>query len=416
MLNDKYKVLINNFSYLVLIEVINKFLPFLVIPYIISVLGLEKYGVIAFSLAIIMYFKILTNYSFDLTATKFISQYREEKIKISKYYWNIIFTKLILVSISFSLLLLAIHSFEQLYLEKEILIYTFIMVIGEAMLPLWFFRGIEKMKYIAYLSVTTKVIYTISIFLLIKEENDYTLVALLSSLSHLIVGFFSLFYVYKRFHISFFMPSINQIKNLLYEGKDIFISNITVSMYTTTNSVLLGFLGGYTAVGIYTIAETIYGAFLQVIYTYNTVTYPYLSRFIHEKKKFILEAQKFLLYYILILMLSSLLIYLCSDFMINLVFGMGHEKSIEVLYILSLVILISPIGGFLTHYLILKSRYKIVRRITLHTMIVNFILVYPLIITYQEKGIAYLMLIVSIFMAFQNIKYTKELFFTKAKL
>ena len=409
----KYKKLISNFSYLMLIEVINKILPILVVPYIVNILGIEKYGILVFSLAIIMYFKILTAYSFDLTATKFISQHRDDKKKISRYYWSIIFTKFILLFISFILLLCVIFLFEKLNLEKEILLFTFLMIVGEVMTPLWFFRGIEEMKYVAYLSVITKTIYTLSIFFLIHEENDYVYVALLNSISHLIVGILSLLYIYKKFNISFFLPNINEIKNILNEGKDIFFSNISVSMYTVTNNILLGFLVGYSAVGIYSIAGTIYGAFLNIIYTYNTVVYPYLSKYLKEKKVFILQTRKLLFFYILILTFSSIFLFFSSNFIIELLFGAGNEKTIEVLQTLALVLIISPLGGYLTHYLALKSEYKVIRKITFRTMIVNFIFVYPMITLYEANGVAYLMIIVALFQVSQNIKYNKELFIIK---
>ena len=45
---EKYKKMVSNFSYLAIINVANKFLPLLVIPYIIRTIGVEKYGVIVF--------------------------------------------------------------------------------------------------------------------------------------------------------------------------------------------------------------------------------------------------------------------------------------------------------------------------------------------------------------------------------
>lgn len=414
--NQKYKILISNFSYLLLIELVNKFLPLLVVPYIIGILGLEKYGIIAFSLAIIMYFKILTAYSFDLTATKFISEHRKNKKIISEYYWNVIFTKIFLLFISFVILLSSIYTFEKLFLEKEVIFFTFLMLIGEVMTPLWFFRGIEEMKYVAYLNLMIKLLYTISIFIFIHQSNDYFLIPLLSSISYIFVGIVTLLYIHNKFKISFVFPKKATMKNLLIEGKDIFFSNMSVSLYSTTNSVLLGFLAGFTAVGIYAIAEAIYGAFLQLINTYNTVVYPHLAKYLHNKIQFIHQARKLFLLYIGILIGSSILIYLLSDFIITLLFGEGHKTSIEILQILTLVLILTPIGGYLTHYLALKSEYKKIRKITFLTMLVNFIFVYPLLITYEAKGMAYLMLLLSIFQVLLNITYNQELFKTSSRL
>jgi len=408
--NSKYKKLTSNFSYLVIIEAINKILPLLVVPYIVNILGIEKYGILAFSLAIIMYFKILTTYSFDLTATKYISQYREDKDKISQYYWTVLFTKFFLLLISFSILIISLTLFETLNQERVVLLFTFLMVIGEVMTPLWFFRGIEEMKYVAYLSVITKILYTASIFLIIKNENDYPIVALLSSLSHIIVGVIALYYIYRKFNITFYRPKLKEILYLIEEGKDIFLSKLSVSLYSTTNNILLGFLAGYTAVGIYSIANTIYGAFLQLVYVYNTVVYPYLAKYLKDKQEFLIQAKKLLALYIILLIISSILLYSSSEFIIELLFGKNNKETIEVLNIMALALIITPIGGYLTHFLALKSEYKTIRKITFYTMIINFIFVYPMIITYEEKGIVYLMIIVSLSQILLHLKYNQELF------
>ena len=98
-----------------------------------------------------------------------------------------------------------------------------------------------------------------------------------------------------------------------------------------------------------------------------------------------------------------------------MLYGEGHESSIIILKILALALLLEPLGGFFTAYLSLKSKYKTIRNITFKTMLINLVMVVPMILIYQEKGIAYLFLIISVVQVYLNIKNSFELIQYKEK-
>lgn len=407
--NDQYNKMVSNFSFLAIISIANKFLPLLVIPYIVRTIGVEKYGVIMFAQAIMMYFQITTKYSFELTATKFISFNRDNIDKISYYFWNVLATQLLLFLIASVVFLAIFFSFDRFYIEKEVFLFSFLLVFTTIWAPMWFFQGIEEMKFIAIFNIIARVIYTVGIFVFIQEESDYIWIPLINSLSFLIVGMYAIHFIKRKYNIRFNKPSFVQMKILLKEGKHIFLSNMSVIFYTTTNTVLLGLLTNYTTVGIYSLAETIFGAYSQIIKIYSTVIYPHLARYADNVSKLYTQARKFLKLYIGILFFASVFLFFISEFTIELLFGEGHEKSVYVLQILAISLLLEPLGGFLTPYLAIKSKYKVISKITFLTMLVNFILVFPMIYFYEERGLAYLFLILSVVQVYLNLKHNPEL-------
>lgn len=409
LLNEQYNKMMSNFSFLAIISIANKFLPLLVIPYIVRTIGVEKYGVIMFAQAVMMYFQITTKYSFELTATKFISFNREDIEKISDYFWNVIGTQILLFLVTLLVFLAIFFSFERFYVEKEVFLFSFLMVFTTIWAPMWFFQGIEEMKYIAIFNIIARVVYTVGIFIFIQDESDYIWVPLINSLSFLIVGIYVINFVRTKYKVSFRQPSFVQIKILLKEGSHIFFSNMSVIFYTSTNTVLLGLLTNYTAVGIYSLAETIFGAYSQIIKIYSTVIYPHLARYADNVSKLYSQARKFLKLYIVILFLASVFLLLISGITIELLFGEGHEKSIFILQILAISLLLEPLGGFFTPYLAIKSQYKVISKITFLTMIVNFILVLPMIYFYEERGLAYMFFILSVVQVYLNVKHNTEL-------
>src|SRR5690606_19313003 len=93
------KTLLENFISLSALQLIGMFLPLITLPYILRVIGFEKYGIIVFASSLIAYFTGLTDFSFQITAVRDVAVFKNSQKKL-----NIIYSKVITVKAIFLLL------------------------------------------------------------------------------------------------------------------------------------------------------------------------------------------------------------------------------------------------------------------------------------------------------------------------
>lgn len=221
--NKELKNVRNNFLSLSVLQVLNMFLPLLILPFLVRKLGLENFGLLIFSQAFIIYFTLIVDYGFNISATREISTHKNDKDYISKVFFSVFFIKFFLLLFSIVLVTIVIFSFE-LFRQNYILHYiSFSLIIGQILFPVWYFQGVENMKMIAILNVVIKAIYTIMIFVFISSSDDLLYVASFNSLSFILVGIIAFYMAYKN--LKFITFDYNYIKSFFKESSIIFISN-----------------------------------------------------------------------------------------------------------------------------------------------------------------------------------------------
>lgn len=65
--SEDNKRLLSNYFSLAILQGVNYILPLLTLPYLVRVLGIKDYGLLAFSGVTVAYFGVLTDYGFNPT-------------------------------------------------------------------------------------------------------------------------------------------------------------------------------------------------------------------------------------------------------------------------------------------------------------------------------------------------------------
>ena len=99
---------------------------------------------------------------------------------------------------------------ERFRVDFTTYILAFGIVLGNAFFPIWFFQGMEQMKYITYLNLISKITFTILVFLLVNSEKDYNIFIILNVLVAFINGILGILLIYFKYKIKIMIPTIYQ--------------------------------------------------------------------------------------------------------------------------------------------------------------------------------------------------------------
>lgn len=406
----EFKGLMSNFSFLFLINIANYIFPLLTIPYLVRVLGIEKFGLLSFATSIIAYFMILSDYGFNLSATKEISIFRNDKDKINEIFSSVIILKVIIMLIGFIILLPIIFLTPKFNAYWYIFIFSYGNVLGQLLFPVWFFQGLEKMKIISILNFISKCIFTVAIFVFIKKESDFFLVPIFSSMGFIAIGVVSLLIVFFKYKVSFIPQNINNLYRYLKDGWSLFISNISVTLYTTTTITFLGFYTNNSIVGYYSVADKIISVIRSVIFPISQVLFPYLCNLSQKTPQKVLDINKKLaIYGGVVMLVGSIAIYFFASNIMFLIFHKKDLQSIEVLKILAIIPFLTFLHTvFALFTMIVFGKNKEYRQIIVSAAILNLVLCSITIPLFGFIGAAIASVIVETYLLFRYVFYTEN--------
>ncbi len=402
--------LIGNIMSLFTLQGANYILPLITLPYLVRVLGPERLGLIAFSQAFIQYFVVITDYGFNLSATRDISKNKNKKDIINEITSAVIIIKSSLCIIGIIAILLITTYIKNFHNNQTLYMVVYITVIGSTAFPLWLFQGLQRMKQITILTIIARIITTASIFIFIKDKNDYIYAAFIQSSTMMIAAIPAWFLILKENNHAIIIPKFEAIREQLKYGWHIFISTSAINIYTNSNIFVLGLTTSPDLVAYYSVANKIIGAILGLFQPIVTGLYPHVSTLTTQSKSLARSfTKKISPFFLLFGATLSVITYLFSPVIINIVAGNQYYSSIDILKFLSplpLLIAIGLIYGALT--MLPFGMEKPFSRITIIGAIIDISSIYPLTHYYAANGAAIANVLTEIFISIAMIIYVSK--------
>ena len=365
---------------LTLVQLINLVLPLLALPYLARVLGADSLGKVVFAMAISQILLILSDFGFNLSAAKDVAVYRNDNNKLFEIWGTVTIIKIILSSVIVFILYLSGLFFERIGNDLILYLLACTAVIGNIIYPQWLFQGLEQLKYVSFIQILSRILLFIMLLLCVKNETDIYWAVFLQSAGGLLAGFILIPKLLKIFKFSEKKISEKDffIKQLKYSWI-IFIPNIFGNLYLSCNTFFLGLMLPPSLVANYYIAEKLIRASISLCSPISNAFFPNQVRMFHEDKANALASTMKIIYILLALFFTgSFIIFVLSDFIVNLLFGYEFKEAGYLLKLFSpLPILVMLAIIFANLIMIPAGLEKAFSKIIMYSSVVNvFIFVF----------------------------------------
>lgn len=269
--------LLRNFASLASAQTAERLVSLIGAIYVRRVLAVTAIGQISWTAAFISYFALIVSPGFQTVAKRDVAR---DPQKASEYASLLLSMQLLLVAAAYAL----VFAFGRSDIRgSQISILLLLQGLSLFITPLdmsWILYARERMGPLSILSCLCAAVQTACLFLFVRHPNDVYRYVLLPLPFRLLVAAFAVYYASARGllnlrHVRF---SLRGSGPFLRASLPIGLSMATVLLYYNFDNVLLGFLRGDRAVGIYSTAYS-----LMLIPTFlNTATFnayfPQLAR------------------------------------------------------------------------------------------------------------------------------------------
>lgn len=245
-------------------QIINLLAPFLVGFYVIPIFGMAKWGVVGVVTSLYILIGILVEFGANLVGVKELSANRLKQNYVKKYIGlNYTFRQYCCVIVTAVLVLVFI-----LFKANASYFFGLTWMLAWYYNPLWIYQAKEDFKTINFITIATKVLYVVAVFLFIKKPQHYIYLVGLLGLCNAV--FYAFFYYKTAKTFSNFKKVLLFVKH----NKAIVLSNFSITAYTQAPIFIIDAVLGNTASGIYKVIDLFLTAYRSYLGVFFNVTFP----------------------------------------------------------------------------------------------------------------------------------------------
>lgn len=413
------KKLFSNTMFLYILTFSTQLLNFLTIPYLTRILGPQIYGKVGLALAYMSYVQLFLDFGFTLSVTQLISLKRDNKEFVNKIVTSatlikIIFSTLLLLIVMLVLKIIKINTLDLIFYILYLLAY-----IVNAILPDFYYRGIEEMGTITIRTVLIKIIFTIFIFIFVNSSENYIYIPLSLLIGNLVAVIYTFLEMKYKRNWKTTRLTLKEEINLVKSSIPFFLSRISATIYQAFNTILIGWMYPLNNImGYYSSTEKIVSLTKVGTAPIADSLYPYML-----KNKNYKLLKKILLIITPNIYLGGIIVFIYAENFCIFLFGKEYSEAANILrclipcacaifpsYILAFPTL-SPIG--LTKYANFSNIFGMILQIVFFLILIIFksLNIYTICIATSITET-----MVLLFRLIILIKYKKRIYLSKENL
>lgn len=349
--------------------------PLITFPYISRVLQTENVGKINFSNSVVSYFSLIASLGVTTYAVRECSKYREDKDKLGETASQILSINIWSTLIAYFALIVTLLLARPLDNYRKLIIIQSSTILFTTLGADWLNTAMEDFKFIAIRTMGMQVVSLLLMFIFVKRPEDYLIYAIISVVATSGTNIVNIFYRRRYcktrfvFHIDWkkHLPSILLLFSLL----------LSQTIYTSSDTTILGLVKGDYQVGLYSTSVKIYNVVNTMIASVAWVVMPQLS--LNFAKRDFIQVNNLLKYslnFIIVLGLPCLVgLNVIGQEVIMLIAGESYLGAELSLRILTISLGCSFISGWIGNMMMLPAgKEKICLKSSIVSAVVNIIL------------------------------------------
>ncbi|WP_303266793.1 flippase [Streptococcus vestibularis] len=257
--------------------------PLITFPYVSRILLPVGTGKVAFATSVVSYFTMFGMLGIPTYGIRATAKVRHDKNKLSKLVQEIMTINGIAMLISLFFYILAILFIPKLVANRILFIINISVLLLNFIGCDWLYKGLEQYQFITIRSVIMKFVAVILMFVFVNSTSDfpaYGAITILASLGSYFFNFINL-----RNIVELKFDKKLNLKQHFGPILTFFVMTVATTIYTSLDSVMLGFMKGDEAVGYYNAAINIKNILVSLVTSVGAVLLPRLSVFIKEKRE-----------------------------------------------------------------------------------------------------------------------------------
>ncbi|MFK5221206.1 flippase [Lactobacillus helveticus] len=366
---------------------INLIFPLITFPYISRVLSVSGIGIYNFSNTYVYYFILLAGLGIATYAVREGAKYRNQKEKIEEFVSQVFSINMIATIIAYLLLFLSLVIFKSLSNYVTCILIFSLQILFTTLGTEWIYTIYEDYAYITIRSIAFKILSVILLFILVRKPSDYLWYATITVLAA--VGSNILNFIHARSFINIRLTLNTKWRYHLKPIMIIFASAVAVTIFTASDTTILGILKNDYAVGIYSTSVKIYQITEGLLSAILTVTIPRLAMLWGQKRRS--EYNDVLTRVIntlgILVLPASVGLIMLSREVVLIIAGYKFLPSVNSLRIITWAIIFSIFAWIFSDCVLIpaKRESKVLRN-TIITAVINVILNFILIPSMSYDG------------------------------
>jgi len=337
-------------------------------------LGVNDYGILSFAISFTVLLGMGTDIGISTYTTRELSR---DRSKTHKFINNGIPVKIILSSILFVFtgLLLYVLGYETNIIIITLLISLETIFICMVNFINGIFQAYEELKYNSIGSIINSVFLLSLTALTVVLKLGLFYIALGYMVSYFICLIYMTYHLIKAFGVPKFEIDLEFWKNLCKNSIPFGLSIFFYTIYFSIDVVMISFISGDYATGIYNSAYKIISVFTAFYIIYQAVIFPVMSKYYVQSENLLkISYEQSIKYSLLILLPITVGVFIYSPYITNLVYSNQYALAAEPMKILIWTIIFLFLNGVTTSLLNSINKEKTVTKIYVIAAITNIVL------------------------------------------